>query len=134
MKFLALLLRYYSCAFSILLGAFLTGLATLIVVTNIQNLDMSMLPWWKGSALIAWLFALGLCGILAGGLALIRRAQWLLTLFSLAAFGIIVYGYFINTAYHFSGREGAYGALWFSLGALVAVIGSLFQFGRYARD
>jgi len=43
-KIFGLLLRFWSCAFSILIGMFLTALALLIVVTNIQNLDMSMLP------------------------------------------------------------------------------------------
>ncbi|MGO9241573.1 MAG: hypothetical protein ACLQBJ_12250 [Bryobacteraceae bacterium] len=130
MKLFGLLLRLWSCAFSILLGLFLTALALLIVATNIQNLDMSMLPWWKGGVLTAWLALLGLAGILAGGLALFNKYKPLLVIFTLAAFVLIVYGFFINMAFRFSGKQGAINAAWFALGALIAFLGSLTQFGR----
>jgi hypothetical protein len=133
-KFLGLLLRLWSCAFSILLGLFLTALALLIVATNIRNLDMSMLPWWKGGALTAWLAILGLAGILSGGLALLNKFKPLLVAYTLAAFALIVYGFFINMAFRFSGRQGAMNAAWFALGALVAFLGSLTQFGRPQRS
>lgn len=134
MKFLGLLLRFWSCAFSILIGLFLTALALLIVVTNIQNLDMSMLPWWKGGILTAWLAILGLAGILAGGLALLNRLKPLQVIYTLAAFVLIVYGFFINMAFRFSGRPGAISAAWLALGALLAFLGSLTLFGKPRRS
>jgi hypothetical protein len=133
-KFLGLLLRFWSCAFSILIGLFLTALALLIVVTNIQNLDMSMLPWWKGGILTAWLAILGLAGILAGGLALLNRLKPLQVIYTLAAFVLIVYGFFINMAFRFSGRPGAISAAWLALGALLAFLGSLTLFGKPRRS
>jgi hypothetical protein len=133
-KFFGLLLRFWSCAFSILVGLFLTALALLIVVTNIQNLDMPMLPWWKGGVLTAWLAILGLAGILAGGLALLNRFRPLQAIYTLAAFVLIVYGFFINMAFRFSGRQGAIDAAWLALGALVAFLGSLTQVGKPRRS
>lgn len=134
MKLFGLLLRFWSCAFSILVGLFLTALALLIVVTNIQNLDMPILPWWKGGVLTAWLAILGLAGILAGGLALLNRFRPLQAIYTLAAFVLIVYGFFINMAFRFSGRQGAINAAWLALGALVAFLGSLTQFGKPRRS
>lgn len=134
MKFFGLLLRFWSCAFSILIGMFLTALALLIVVTNIQNLDMSMLPWWKGGVLTAWLGILGLAGILAGGLALLNRLKPLQVIYTLAAFVLIVYGFFINMAFRFSGRPGAISAAWLALGALLAFLGSLTLFSKPRRS
>jgi hypothetical protein len=133
-KFFGLLLRFWSCAFSILIGLFLTALALLIVVTNIQNLDMSMLPWWKGGILTAGLAILGLTGILAGGLALLNRLKPLQVIYTLAAFVLIVYGFFINMAFRFSGRPGAISAAWLALGALLAFLGSLTLFGKPRRS
>ena len=128
MRFLALVLRYWSCLFALLLGLFLTGLALMIFGFDIHNVDLAMLPWWKGSTLTLWLLGLGLAGILAGILALLNRLKPLLLVYSVAAFVIIVYGYFISSAYRFSGKDGALSAFYFALAALLAAIGSLTQF------
>ena len=133
MKVLGLLLRLWSCAFSILAGLFLCALALLIVAGNIHNLDMSMLPWWKGNALTAWLAILGLAGILSGGLALLNKFKPLLVIYTLAAFVLIVYGFFINMAFRFDGRQGATSVAWLALGALLAFLGSLTQFCKPQR-
>ena len=128
MKFLAVLLRLWSCAFSLVIGLFLTALATLIVTTDIHNLDMSMLPWWKGTTLVVMLFIFGFSGILASVLALLKKIRPLLVLFTLVAFGVIVDGYFINSAYRFDGKAGAISAAWLALAALVAFAGSFAQY------
>ncbi len=133
MKFCGLLLRLWSCAFSILVAIFLTALALLIIATNILNLDMSMLPWWKGGVLTAMLAILGLAGIVSGGLALLNRLKPLQVIYTLAAFVLIVYGFFINMAFRFSGSQGAINAAWLALGALLAFLGSLTQFGKPRR-
>jgi hypothetical protein len=127
-KFLAVVLRMWSCAFSLLAGLFLTGLATLIVSTDIHNLNMTMLPWWKGTTLTVMLFVLGLSGILAGVLALLSKIKPLLVVFTLVAFGVIVDGFFINPTHRFDGKAGFISAAWLALAALVAFAGSFAQF------
>lgn len=134
MKFLAAALRLWSCAFSLVIGLFLTGLATLIITTNIHNLNMTMLPWWKGTTLTAMLFVLGLSGILAGVLAFLGKLKPLLVVFTLVAFGVIVDGFFLNPAHQFDGKAGATSAAWLALAALLAFAGSLTQFGNSRRS
>jgi len=126
-------LRVWSCAFSFILGLFLTGLATLIVATNIQDLNMTMLPWWKGTTLTVMLFVLGLCGILAGILAALKKVKPLLVVFTLVALGVIVDGFFINPTHRFDGKSGFFSALWFALAALVAFAGSFTQYCKTER-
>ncbi len=128
MKFFAAVLRLWSCAFSVVIGLFLTGLATLIVTSDIQNLNMTMLPWWKGTTLTVMLFIFGLSGILAGALAALKLIKPLLVLYTLVAFGIILDGFFLNGAHRFDGKSGAISAAWLALAALVAVAGSFAQF------
>lgn len=129
-KFFAAVLRLWSCAFSLLVGLFLTGLATLIVVTDIHNLNMTMLPWWKGTTLTVMLFILGLSGILAGVLGALKKVKPLLVAYTLVAFAIIVDGFFLNATHRFDGKAGFISAVWFALTALVAFAGSLAQFGN----
>lgn len=133
-KFFAAALRLWSCAFSLVIGLFLTGLATLIVTSDIQNLNMTMLPWWKGTTLTLMLFILGLSGILAGVLAALKMVRPLLVLYTLVAFAVIVDGFFLNAAHRFDGKAGALSAAWLALAALVAVVGSFAQFRNPRRD
>ena len=134
MRILGQILRVWSCVFCFGLGLFLTALALLIVGTQIHNLELAMLPWWKGATVTAWLFAFGIGGILTGGLAIVNKWKLLLVLYSLAVVAIIVDGYFISSAYHFHGPSGAIQAACFALGALLAFVGSLTQFGAARRD
>jgi hypothetical protein len=127
-KFFAAALRLWSCAFSFFIGLFLTGLATLIVATDIHNLNMTMLPWWKGTTLTAMLFILGLSGILAGVLAVLNRIKPLLVAYTLVAFAVIVDGFFLNPTHRFDGKAGFISAAWLALAALVAFAGSFAQF------
>jgi hypothetical protein len=127
-KFFAVVLRLWSCAFSLFLGLFLTGLATLIVTANIHNLDMTMLPWWKGTTLTVMLFIFGLSGILAGVLAALKRIKPLLVVYTLVALAVIVDGYFLNASYHFDGKASFISAAWLALAALVAFAGSFAQY------
>jgi hypothetical protein len=127
-KFLAVALRMWSCAFSVITGLFLTGLGILIVATDIHNLNLTMLPWWKDTTLTVMLFVLGLSGILAGVLALLNKIKPLLVVFTLVAFGVIVDGFFLNPIYRFDGEAGFKSAIWLALAALVALAGSFAQF------
>ena len=121
MKFLAVALRVWSCAFSLLIGLFLTGLAALIVTTGIHNINMTMLPWWKGTTLTVMLFIFGLSGILAGVLAFLGKLKPLLVVFTLVAFCVIVDGFFINPTHRFDGKAGAISAAWLALAALCGI-------------
>jgi hypothetical protein len=132
-KFFAAVLRLWSCAFSVVIGLFLTGLAILIVTSDIHNLNMTMLPWWKGTTLTVMLFILGLSGILAGVLAALKMVKPLLVLYTLIAFAVIVDGYFLNASYHFDGKSGAISIAWLALAALIAFAGSLAQFTKTSR-
>lgn len=134
MKFLAAALRLWSCAFSLVVGILLTGLTILIVSTDIHNLNMTMLPWWKGTTLTVMLLVLGLSGILAGVLAFLGKLKPLLVIFTLVAVGVIVDGFFLNAAYQFDGKAGAISAAWLALAALLAFAGSLTQFGNSRRS
>jgi hypothetical protein len=129
-KFLAAVLRVWSCAFALLIGLFLMGLATLIVTSDIHNIDMTMLPWWKGTTLTVMLFIFGLSGILAGILAALRKVRPLLVLYTLVALAVIVDGFFLNATHRFDGKAGAMSATWLALAALLAVAGSFAQFGN----
>jgi hypothetical protein len=132
-KFLAAALRVWSCAFALVMGLFLTGLAILIVTSDIHNLNMTMLPWWKGTTLTVMLFIFGLSGIIAGVLAALRKIKPLLVLYTLVAFAVIVDGFFLNSAHQFDGKAGATSAAWLALAALLAFLGSLAQFGNPRR-
>jgi drug/metabolite transporter (DMT)-like permease len=132
-KFLAVALRMWSCAFSLFTGLFLTGLGILIVTTNIHNLNMTMLPWWKDTTLTVMLFVLGLSGILASVLAALKRIKPLLVVYTLIAFGVIVDGFFINPTHRFDGKAGFISAAWLALAALVAFAGSFAQFCKQDR-
>lgn len=134
MKFLAAVLRLWSCAFSLVIGIFLTGLAILIVSTDIHNLNMTMLPWWKGTTLTVMLLVLGLSGIVAGVLAFLGKLKPLLVIFTLVAVGVIVDGFFLNPGHQFDGKAGATSAAWLALAALLAFAGSLTQFGNSRRS
>jgi hypothetical protein len=127
-RFLGLVLRYWSCLFALLLGLFATAVAALLLATHANNVELGMLPWWQGAGALVPLLILGLLGILAGALALLQKARPLLVLYTIVALGMIVYGYFISMAYHFDGAPGFFNALWLALGALLAALGSFTQF------
>jgi hypothetical protein len=123
-------LKFYSILFSLIVGLFLTGLGILSLITNAQNMKMEMLPFWKGETLWYGLLGLGLIGVLSALLAALKKAKMLLVLFTLAGFGLVMYGYFLSPVYRFSGAEEAKGALYFAFGMLGAFFGSLYQFEK----
>lgn len=133
MTILALALRYLSCVFSLILGLFLTGVSTVLLVTGAGNAKLDMFPFWKGPTAIYGMLVLGLVGILAAILSVIGKAKPLLVLFTLVAFSMIVYGFFINTRYVFSGADQAKSLVWLAVAALVAFFGSLAQFASPRR-
>jgi hypothetical protein len=130
---LALILKFWSYLFALILGIFLTGMALVFMITDATNVKFDALPFWKGDTLIYWLLGLGLTGILAVVLAVLKKFKALLVLFTLAAFCLMVYGFFISPVYRFYGADPAKGAAWLAFGALGAFFGSLFQFEKPRR-
>lgn len=126
-------LRFYSYLFALVSGLFLTGVATVLLLSGASNTRFDMLPLWKGSAAVYALLVIGLVGVVAALLAFAKKVKPLLVVFTLALFGLLVYGYFISPVYRFAGATEARNALWFVLAALVAVIGSLLQFQKASR-
>lgn len=124
------MLKYYSMLFSLIVGLFLLGLGALSVLTSARNLEMDMLPFWKGETLWYGLLSLGLLGVLAAVLAALKKAKILLVLFTLCGFCLVVYGYFISPVYRFAGASEAKGVAWFALGMLGAFFGSLYQYEK----
>ncbi len=89
---------------------------------------MEMLPW-KNTALLYWLLALGLIGIIAVVLAVTRKLPILFLIWSVVVFVLLVRGY-IFSAYTFDGIADFSMILLLLLGALVACIGAWLQFRR----
>jgi len=132
-KFLAMLLRYYSIAFSLIFGFFMTGVAAVLLLSGNSNYKFEMLPFWKGNTALYGLLSLGLFGLLAALLALVKKARPLLVLFTLVFAGIFIYGFFMNMGYRFSGAAEAKTMAWLGFGAIGAFLGSLMQFERPRR-
>lgn len=133
MKFLAILLRYFSIAFSLVFGLFMTGVSSVLLLSGGTNFRFEMLPFWKGNAALYWLLGLGLFGIISAVLAFLKKVKPLLVLFTLALAGLLLYGFFFNVGYRFSGAAEAKSLAWLAFGAVGAFFGSLMQFEKARR-
>jgi hypothetical protein len=128
-----MLLRYYSIAFSLIFGFFMTGVAAVLLLSGTSNYRLEMLPFWKGTTALYGLLCLGLFGLLAALLALMKKVKPLLVLFTLVFAGLFIYGFFMNVGYRFSGAAEAKTLAWLGLAAVCAFLGSLMQFGKPRR-
>lgn len=108
-----------------MLGLFTTGVSVVLLLSGAQNFKFDMLPYWKGETALYGLLALGLAGIVTAILAF--RGKWkpLIVVYTLAAFALIVYGFFISPVYRFAGQAEARNALYLALIALSAFLASL---------
>ncbi|MFN3322377.1 MAG: hypothetical protein ACK5AZ_02680 [Bryobacteraceae bacterium] len=127
MKILRPVLRFYSYLYHLALALFLLGIALVALLTSADNLRMEMLPW-SGPALIHWLLGLSLAGIVTIGLALGGRLRILFVGWCLLVLYFMVNGFFLGP-FVFDGADQAVSAAWLTGGALLAVLGSLMQFG-----
>ena len=128
-----MLLRYYSIAFSLLFGLFMTGVAVVLLISGTANYRFEMLPFWKGNTVLYGLLSVGLLGIIASLLALMKKMKALLVLFTLVFAGLFIYGYFMNMAYRFGSAAEAKGMAWLAFGAIGAFFGALMQFEKPRR-
>lgn len=133
MKFLAILLRYFSIAFSLLSGLFMTGVALVLLISGATNFRLEMVPFWKGNAALYAVLVLGLSGILAAVLAFLKKLKVLLVVFTIVLAGLMIYGFFISPVYRFSGATEAKSVAWLTFGAVGAFFGSLMQFEKPRR-
>ena len=116
------LLRAFSYIFEGLLALFICGISV-IAVSSDAPLHLDFLPW-TGLSLAKWLFALGLCGLLALALAVTGKTRILFFLWAATVFVLLVRGFFL-TSYRFSGPIAFKPAVWLTLAALVGALGAL---------
>lgn len=134
MKIFALLLRYWSYIYSGLFGLFTTGVAAVLLISGTPNFRLSQIPFAQGKTALYILLALGLTGIVAALLALLKGMRPLLLVWTLTAFLMLVYGYFISPKHYFTmGAAEARGVAWVAFGGLGAFFGALMHYRKDTR-
>ena len=121
------LLRVYAYCFQLLLALFLIGIST-VALTSGTNLTLGMLPW-QGATLTSASLLLGLVGFVCIVMAVTGFVRWLFPLWTLIALILMLRGFFLSS-YTFPSAGDFRSAVWFSIAAFVAFIGSLSLFGR----
>jgi len=127
---IGLLLRLYSYLYHLVLALFLIGLG-IVSIWNGKDLSLGMLPW-QGSTLTQAVLVLGTVGLVCLMLALTGVLRWLFPLWALVVIVLMARGFFLSS-YTFSGADQFRGALWLTLGAVGAFLGSLSRPGRSPR-
>lgn len=117
---LSTIMRIFSYLYHLVLGLVLLAIGAIALFSTDETLQMPVLPW-RDPALTYWLFFGSLAGLISLALAITGKFRLLFRLWTVAVFGLMVYGFFIS-GYHL-GRT-AINALLLTLGALVAMIGS----------
>jgi hypothetical protein len=121
------LLRVYAYCFHLVMSLFLIGIST-VALTSGTNLTLGMLPW-QGATLTSATLLLGLVGFVCIVMAVTGFVRWLFPLWTLIALILMLRGFFLSS-YAFSSAGDFRSAVWLSIGAFVAFIGSLSLFGR----
>ena len=114
--------RAYACIFELLTSLVALGLAWLAWA---QRLHLRLPMFYaEGAALNWWLLGVGAAGVVVVALAAMGATRWPLALWALVVFVQVFRGYFLSS-YRFAGRAGFWEAVWFTLAALLAFVGSL---------
>ncbi len=121
------LLRAYAYCFHLVLALFLIGIST-VALTSGTSLTLGMLPW-QGATLTSATLLLGLVGVVSIIMAVTGFVRWLFPLWTLIALILMLRGFFLSS-YTFPSAGDFRSAVWLSIGAFVAFIGSLSLFGR----
>jgi len=114
------IMRIFSYLYHLVLGLVLLAIGAIALFSSDETLQMPVLPW-RDPALTYWLFFGSLAGLISLALAATGKIRLLFRLWTVAVFGLMVYGFFLSS-YHL-GRT-ATNALLLTLGALIAMIGS----------
>jgi hypothetical protein len=125
LKVAGLLLRLFGYLFQLLLSLFLIGIA---IAAGSNTLRLDMLPW-SGPSVNHWVIALGIVGLVVTLLAIVGTVRFLFPFWCLFVLIMLVSGYFFSN-YRFSGPDEWRCVLWFTLGAILAFVGSLTVFRR----
>ena len=107
------LLTVFACLFELLLSLFLLGVGIVAWVS-----DSNILAFGKPIILTAGI--VGLASVLLAG----SRLRWIFPLWCLFVLVMLVRGFFLSS-YSFGGAAGFQLALWLTIGALIALLGSL---------
>ncbi|MBK5292667.1 MAG: hypothetical protein JJE04_13435 [Acidobacteriia bacterium] len=119
------ILHIYSYLFHFLLAVFLVGVALVAWLSGTPNFNLDMLPG-SGVKLIHYLLYCNLAGLAAVILAITGRLRFLYAIYGIAVFVLTVRGVFFSS-YTYDGIDAFKQALWFTLAASVAMLGSLSQ-------
>ena len=115
-------MRIFGYLYHLILGLFLLAVASIAGFGSNVSLRLEMLPW-EGSTLIYVLFFGSLLGLVSLLLAVRGKTRLLFRLWTVAVFGLMVYGYFF-TRYGFDNLDDFRNTLLLTLGALIAAVGS----------
>jgi len=119
---LGLLLRGFAYLFELALSLFLTGLGIVAWASSSNELRLEMLPW--GGMALKWIILiLGVVGV-ASVLLVGSRLGWVFPLWCLFVLVMMVRGFFLSS-YSFASASQFQAAVWLTLGALMAFLGSL---------
>jgi drug/metabolite transporter (DMT)-like permease len=123
-------MRIYSYVFHGLFTLFLLLISSVALLSGTE-LHLGMLPWSgvRGTYVLLGAAIFGLISLL---LALKGALRFLFFLWSVAAFALLVKGYFLSS-YTFSGMSGFQTAALLSVGSLLAIFGAWFQMRRRTR-
>ena len=102
-----------------------------VALSSGHSLTLGMLPW-QGETLTSATLMLGLLGMICVAFAVTGFVRWLFPLWALFALILMLRGFFLSS-YTFSGAGEFKSAVWLTIGALLAFVGSLSLFGRRAR-
>lgn len=128
MRAVAYLLQAFSYLFHLLLSLFLLAAAAL-AYTGPSPLALGILPW-TGTTLLYIVAAGGAFGLISTLLAVLGKLRLLFLLWNLAVVVFLIRGY-ASFTYRFSPGESTF-ALYFTLGALVALLGAWSRLRRPA--
>jgi hypothetical protein len=122
-------MRIYSLAFHVLLSLAMIAVGLVARCSGNPSLNIGFLPW-TGTTLTHILLLFGALGVALAVLAYFRIVPVLFTLWSLAVVVMLVRGYFLSSYYF--GPTGISTALWFTLAALLALVGSALPLRRHS--
>jgi hypothetical protein len=117
-------MRIFSLAFHVLLGFVMFAVGLVSLASGQHSLKIGFLPW-SGATLTYCLLASGALAILLAALAYWRILPVLFAVWSLVVVAMLIRGFFLSPYY--LGAAGFRTAIWFTLAALVAFVGSALQ-------